>query len=308
MLRRALADARSALRRFELIPDVFTRHNEAVIWDASRGAAAANAGHLQERWVTSDDREVGGRSECDVQILGDVDSHDVNPCDVLQEQSATSDRARLCFSGSVSLDTSGNPNLAKSGYCAARLRLSPHTQARMAEFDGGGLAVRMRSDGRTYHLTVATDSFFDDDLYQGFLVTPRGEWVTAQLPWSQLLLTGRGYIKAVQREIDPCRVQSLGFTLADGYEGPFKLEIAWIKAVRELDPELRARTDWEGICSNAHMLGRTQIKKVGRRPDLPDAKAQASSIVDAEAEKASEGEMLRATELRATRPAEQLNK
>ena len=42
MLRRALADARSALRRFELIPDVFTRHNEAVIWDASRGAAAAN--------------------------------------------------------------------------------------------------------------------------------------------------------------------------------------------------------------------------------------------------------------------------
>ena len=46
MLRRALAEARSALRRFELMPDVFTRHNEAMIWDASRGAAVADDGQL----------------------------------------------------------------------------------------------------------------------------------------------------------------------------------------------------------------------------------------------------------------------
>ena len=171
MLRRALAEARSALRRFELMPDVFTRHNEAMIWDASRGAAVADDGQLQERWVTSDDRDVGGRSECDVRILGGGESRgiDTDPGSALQDQSATAERARLCFGGSVSLDTSGNPHLAKSGYCAARLRMSARTQARMAEFDGGGLAVRMRSDGRTYHLNVATDSFFDDDLYQGFL-------------------------------------------------------------------------------------------------------------------------------------------
>ena len=127
---------------------------------------------------------------------------------------------------------------------------------------------------------VTTDSFFADDLYQGFILAPAGEWVTVELPWSQLLLTGAGYVKAVQRALVPATVLSVGLSLADGRDGPFALELAWVKAVRTL---ARApRTDWDGFHDNAHVLGRAQIQSAGRVPKLP---------TEAAAEEEGEGEM-----------------
>ena len=103
--------------------------------------------------------------------------------------------------------------------------------------------------------------------------------MTVELPWEQLLLTGAGYVKAVQRHVSPQNVLSVGVSLADGRDGPFALELAWVKAVRKL--KRQARTGWSGENDNAHVLGRATIQSVGRAPvllqdDGDDAAAEAA--------------------------------
>ena len=68
-----------------------------------------------------------------------------------------------------------------------------------------------------------------NDLYQGYVQTPRGQWTTLALPLNRLLLTGQGQIRDIQRKWDTgMELRSVGFTIADGVGGPFQLDVAWI--------------------------------------------------------------------------------
>lgn len=111
-------------------------------------------------------------------------------------------------------------------------------------------------------------SFIPDELYQGYIKVPAGRWHTISLPFRDMTLTRLGKMAEVQRDIDgpfelesigmlpspketllqdvrtaelggvvlPSHLRGTGFLLADGVDGPFKLEIDSVRAV----PEVRA--------------------------------------------------------------------
>ena len=102
--------------------------------------------------------------------------------------------------------------------------------------DFSGLSIRVKSvNKRNFAVNLQTPSFFPNDLYQGFIVLPRpNEFFELSIPFSSLLLTGKGRIREVQRSLDTYTVNTLGFSVGgpESTPGPFELEIDWIKWVK----------------------------------------------------------------------------
>ena len=122
--------------------------------------------------------------------------------------------------------------VVRLGFAAAKATLPWYLQD-VSDFDA--LEVKFKSDGRQYTVNVQPESFFHDDLYQGYMKVDKeleGQWVVAKLPFSDMLLTGRGRIKEVQRSFDHDMITSIGLTIADDKEGPFRLEVEYIRATR----------------------------------------------------------------------------
>lgn len=94
-----------------------------------------------------------------------------------------------------------------------------------------GLSVRVRGDGRTYKLNLKTDRSFDGVLYRVPFETLDGEWQTIELPFSDFLPTFRGRVLREATPLDLSRVASVGLMISDKQDGPFRLEVAWIKTV-----------------------------------------------------------------------------
>lgn len=86
-----------------------------------------------------------------------------------------------------------------------------------------------------YEVNFEPQSGIMNDLYQGYLRTPPGEWTTLALPLKRFILTGQGQIRDVQRKWDKhMELRSVGFTIADPVAGPFQLDVAWIALVSKV--------------------------------------------------------------------------
>jgi hypothetical protein len=100
---------------------------------------------VDDEWLsTSDLGSIGGKSTVSVRYA----VTDEGPSAVV-------------FSGDISLERSGK--VAKSGYAAMRHSF-PWREVDLGEYEG--LAMRVKSDGRTYMVNAQTDTFIADDLYQ----------------------------------------------------------------------------------------------------------------------------------------------
>ncbi|CAM9728314.1 unnamed protein product, partial [Choristocarpus tenellus] len=118
-----------------------------------------------------------------------------------------------------------------AGFCGSR----PPRRLNPLDLDlFQGFQMRIRGDGRKYEVNVESQTTIPNDVYQGYLHLPQGEWTTVALPFERLLLTGRGQVRFHQRIMDWAKLHSIGFSLADGIEGPFQLDVAWIAAVQEV--------------------------------------------------------------------------
>ena len=122
------------------------------------------------------------------------------------------------FRGEVSLENNG-------GF--ASVRSSPSRQ-NLAGRDA--FVLRARGDGRRYKFTVRTETGFDTPIYQLAFTTKRGEWEEHRLPFKDFVPTFRGRILTDVPPLNPAKVTSVGFLISDKQEGPFQLELAWIKA------------------------------------------------------------------------------
>ena len=127
------------------------------------------------------------------------------------------------FRGEVSLENNG-------GFASVR-----SLPARLDLADCDAFVIRVRGDGRRYKFTVRTDRSFDSPIYQVSFPTKPSEWAELRLSMKDFVPTFRGRVLTNVPPLDPAVVVSVGFLISDKQEGPFKLEVAWIKATPRAD-------------------------------------------------------------------------
>ncbi|HAV64024.1 MAG TPA: CIA30 family protein [Verrucomicrobiales bacterium] len=122
------------------------------------------------------------------------------------------------FSGKLSLENNGGFASVRS---AGRLPdLAGHTM----------LVVRVKGDGRTYQLRLRMGTGGRAPDYRAEFPTKKGEWQEHRLALADFVPTWRGQMLDGLPPVDPARIQSIGFLLADKQPGAFALEIDWIRA------------------------------------------------------------------------------
>ncbi len=147
-------------------------------------------------WQIVNDDVMGGVSTSQFQILTNV----------------------AVFSGVVSLENNG-------GF--ASVRSSP---VRQSLSDREAFVLRVRGDGRRYKFTVRTETGFNTPIYQCAFTTKRDEWEEYRLPFKDFVPTFRGRVLTDVPPLDPAKVSSVGFLIAEKQDGQFRLDIASIRA------------------------------------------------------------------------------
>jgi hypothetical protein len=125
------------------------------------------------------------------------------------------------FRGTVSLENNG-------GFASVR---SSSVLQNLAGHEA--LIVRVRGDGRRYKFTVRTESSFDTPIYQCAFTTKRGEWEEHRLLFKDFVPTFRGRLLTDVPPLNPAKVSTVGFLIADKQAGPFRLEVAAIRAASQ---------------------------------------------------------------------------
>ncbi|MEN0062358.1 MAG: CIA30 family protein [Myxococcota bacterium] len=147
-------------------------------------------------WVTVNDNVMGGRSS----------------------GGSTVENGRLIFAGST--DTNGG------GFSSVR------TQNREWPLDRlRGLRLRVRGDGRTYLLDVRTSDRRLATPFRASFVTQADRWQEVEIPFTDLRpwnfygpILGPG-----APSFDPAAIRAIGLMIYDKQDGPFRLEVDWIR-------------------------------------------------------------------------------
>lgn len=124
------------------------------------------------------------------------------------------------FTGSVSLENNG-------GFASTRTRTDDLDLSRH-----DGVVLRVRGDGRRYQFRLRTSGSSRGVAYRAEFETRAGEWQEVYLPFDSFRASFRGRFPRGEGPLDPARIRQMGFLIADKVEGPFRLEVAWIKAGR----------------------------------------------------------------------------
>ena len=123
---------------------------------------------------------------------------------------------KMVFFGTLSLENNG-------GFASVRSR---PTEVNLKA--GDSVVTRVRGDGREYRLNLYVPRDFGRYSYRQNFKTKKDEWVEVSLPIDKFVATWRGRTFPDQK-LDPSKVNSVGFLLADKKAGPFTLEVDWIK-------------------------------------------------------------------------------
>jgi len=125
----------------------------------------------------------------------------------------------LHFRGVLSLENNGGFSSIRSG--------GPTRDLSAAK----AIVLRVKGDGRTYRLQLATNAEFRRSRisYQAEFPTKRGEWTEVTVPLATLVPQFRGQ-KLSGPTLNRTRIEEIGLFLSDGNPGAFALEVDWIKA------------------------------------------------------------------------------
>jgi hypothetical protein len=166
-------------------------YREKMIFDFSEPRAV-------EFWSSVNDTVMGGRSE--------------------SRMEGRSDGTAL-FVGNVSLENRG-------GFASVRCDPAVYD---LGDYDA--IQVRVKGDGKRYRFSVRTDDKMDGVYYQVTFDTQRDTWRNVRFGFEELVPTFRGERVADAPALDPSEIRSFGFMIADGQEGPFRLDVEWMKAL-----------------------------------------------------------------------------
>jgi len=129
------------------------------------------------------------------------------------------DNKTMEFFGTLSLENNG-------GFASVRSR---PTKVNLKA--GDSVAARVRGDGREYSFNLYVPREIGRYSYRQTFKTKKGEWIEVSLPVDKFVATFHGRVFSDQK-LDPSKVNSVGFLLADKNAGPFKLEVDWIKVTK----------------------------------------------------------------------------
>ena len=163
-------------------------------------------------WFVVNDNVMGGRSEGDFRLEGDV----------------------LVFTGST--------NTRGGGFSSIRSRPHPFD---LSAYDG--VRLRARGDGRTYTFRLTTSDTRDRrrrPAYWAEFETGDGRWKESDVPFTRFGPRWRG-ATLPGPALEPAAIDSLGLMINDGQDGPFRLEVDWIAAYREVEPFSLGALRWE---------------------------------------------------------------
>lgn len=153
-------------------------------------------GQDRQSWETIDDRIMGGAS---------------------RGRQTWNDQGALLFTGEISLENQG-------GFASLR---SPADS-----YDLGGCRqanIRVKGDGRCYQLGLRIDRYFDGVSYLAEFHAPADQWQDISLPFEYFLPTHHGQVLAHAAALDLTRIKSFVLLITGRQEGPFHLEVAWLK-------------------------------------------------------------------------------
>ena len=165
--------------------------------------------------IVGSDQDIGGESTC-----------------TLEYESLEDGSSYSVFSGNISVEHSGKA--VRTGYVAMRTP-KPKQKLNLEPFKG--LQLKVRTDYRKYHLTLTTDTWIHDDVHLGLIVGQKlnpGEWNVMEIDFSNFVLLGKGKYKLFQRPPDPTTIMTLGISCQEDQPGPFRFEIEYIKAIKEV--------------------------------------------------------------------------
>lgn len=152
---------------------------------------------VAKQWISVNDNVMGGISEGGFQISEDN---------------------TLVFSGNLSLENRG-------GFTSIR------TRPEDLNLDGyDTIALRLKGDGRMYYINLMNSSRSAASSYRAPIKTKKDNWQEVRISFKDFVYTSFGRNVAGIAPLRAKDVQSLGVTLADKKEGPFRLELSWIRA------------------------------------------------------------------------------
>lgn len=122
------------------------------------------------------------------------------------------------FSGNLSLENQGGFASVRCNHLA--FSLEPYA----------GLAIRCLGDGKRYKLNLRSDTSLAAINWQVGFET-RLEWQEQQFLWAEFRPTRHGREVSDPPRFDPAAMIGIGLLIADRQEGPFRLELEWIKAL-----------------------------------------------------------------------------
>jgi len=125
------------------------------------------------------------------------------------------------FKGSLSLENNG-------GF--ASVRTFP-TNYNLSGFDG--VSIRVRGDGKKYQFRLKMGNRFDGISYKTPFEPTSGKWSIFFFKFGEFIPTFRGRGVPDAPALVPDRIRQIGFLIADQQQGPFQLEIDWIKAYKQ---------------------------------------------------------------------------
>ena len=131
---------------------------------------------------------------------------------------AAGEGGTLRFSGELSLENNG-------GFSQIRTAVPEGT------FEGAtGLLLRVKGDGRTYQCDIRSSRLrLMAGGYQSTFPTKAGAWTEVEIPFDKCVANSFGQRLRNAPALDPASIESVGITLADKKEGPFALEVDWIR-------------------------------------------------------------------------------
>lgn len=136
----------------------------------------------------------------------------------------------LRFSGEVSLENNG-------GFASLRARTGTLD---LSAYDD--LIMRVRGDGKRYEISLQTDHWIMAGAYYFAIQTKAGEWQELRAPLREFKPKSFGRALRDAPALNVKDIRGLGFIISDKQEGPFRLEIDWIKATKANEDEDEAIT------------------------------------------------------------------